>query len=64
MVADLRNELATDLLLEDGHYGEVKVFVDSEEVVSGGALAFAGVLPSVSEVRQIVSSHLAAKRWA
>jgi len=61
VAADLRSELGTDVKLEDGHYGEFKVFIDGEEIVSGGALAFAGVLPSVAEVRQIVASHLASR---
>jgi hypothetical protein len=61
VAADLRRELGMDVQLEDGHYGEFKVFIDGEEVVSGGALAFAGVLPSVTEVREIVASHLALK---
>ena len=44
--------------LENGHYGEFKVFVDDKEVVRGGALGFLGVLPSVDEVRDAVAATL------
>jgi len=61
VAADLRRELGADVRTEDGHYGEFKVFVDGEQVVSGGSLAFAGVLPSVGEVRDAVAARLRAK---
>jgi hypothetical protein len=47
-----------------GHYGEFKVFVDGEEVLAGGPLAFLGVLPSVSEVREKVARKLESKARA
>ena len=53
----MRQELGADVQIENGHYGEFKVFVDGKEVVNGGALAFLGVLPSVNEVRKIVASQ-------
>ena len=56
--AEIRNELGEEVELENGHYGEFKVFVNDEEVVSGGALAFLGVLPSVDEVRDKVAAKL------
>lgn len=56
--AEIRNELGEEVELENGHYGEFKVFVDGKEVVSGGALAFLGVLPSVDEVRDAVAAEL------
>ena len=56
--AEIRNELGEEVELENGHYGEFKVFVNDEEVVSGGALAFLGVLPSVDEVREKVAAKL------
>lgn len=62
MAADLRKALGSDVQLENGHYGEFKVFVDGEQVVDGGPLAFAGILPSVAEVREAVASHLASKK--
>lgn len=56
--AEIRNELGEEVELENGHYGEFKVFVNDEEVVSGGALGFLGVLPSVDEVRDKVAAKL------
>ena len=56
--AEIRSELGEEVVLEDGHYGEFKVFVDGNEVVKGGALGFLGVLPSVDEVRDAVASRL------
>lgn len=56
--AEIRDELGEEVELENGHYGEFKVFVDGKEVVSGGALAFLGVLPSVDEVRDAVAAEL------
>jgi len=62
VAADLRKALGADVELENGHYGEFKVFVDGEQIVDGGPLAFAGVLPSVAGVREAVESHLASKK--
>jgi hypothetical protein len=56
--AEIRDELGEEVELENGHYGEFKVFVNDKEVVSGGALGFLGVLPSVDEVRDAVAAKL------
>jgi hypothetical protein len=56
--AEIRDELGEEVELENGRYGEFKVFVDGKEVVSAGALAFLGVLPSVAEVRDAVAAEL------
>lgn len=56
--AEIRDELGEEVELENGHYGEFKVFVDGKEVVSGGPLAFLGVLPSVDDVRDAVAAEL------
>ena len=56
--AEIRDELGEEVELENGHYGEFKVFVDGREVVSAGALAFLGVLPSVEDVRDAVAAAL------
>ena len=56
--AEIRSELGEEVELEKGHYGEFKVFVDDQEVLSGGALSFLGVLPSVDEVREAVAAKL------
>ena len=58
VAADLRQELGAEVQIEDGHYGEFKVFVDGEPVVTGGPLGFLGVLPSVGEVRDAVAARL------
>ena len=56
--AEIRDELGEEVELENGHYGEFKVFVDGREVVSAGPLAFLGVLPSVDDVRDAVAAEL------
>lgn len=56
--AEIRDELGEEVELENGHYGEFKVFVDGKEVVSAGPLAFLGVLPSVDDVRDAVAAEL------
>jgi hypothetical protein len=58
--AYLRRELGIDVGLEEGHYGELSVLVDGEEVISGGALAFMGVLPSLRRIRDAVEAKMAA----
>jgi hypothetical protein len=42
----------------EGRYGEFTVLVDGREVLTGGALGFLGVLPSVARVRDVVTSSL------
>ena len=56
--AEIRDELGEEVELENGHYGEFKVFVDGKDVVSAGPLAFLGVLPSVDDVRDAVAAEL------
>ena len=61
MAAELRRRLgsAVDVETEDGRYGEFRVFIDGEEVVSAGALAFLGVLPTVRTVYEAVEAYRA-----
>ena len=47
----MRKELGIEAVLVEGHYGELSVQVDGEEVLNGGALAFLGVLPSLRRIR-------------
>ena len=54
----LRKELGVDPILVEGHYGELSVLVDGEEVINGGALAFLGVLPSLRRIRDAVAAKL------
>ncbi len=56
--AYLRKELAIDAVLVEGHYGELSVLVDGEEVINGGALAFLGVLPSLRRIRDAVAAKV------
>ena len=56
--AFLRKELGIDAVLVEGHYGELSVQVDGEEVINGGALAFLGVLPSLRRIRDAVAAKV------
>ena len=56
--AYLRTELGIDAVLVEGHYGELSVQVDGEEVINGGALAFLGVLPSLRRIRDAVAAKV------
>ena len=59
VAATLRRRLgpAVEVETADGRYGEFKVFIDDQEVLSAGALAFLGVLPTVRTVLQVVEAH-------
>lgn len=56
--AFLRKELGVEATLVEGHYGELSVLVDGEEVINGGALAFMGVLPSLRKIRDAVAAKM------
>ena len=56
--AYLRKQLGIDVELVEGHYGELTVLVDGEEVINGGALAFLGVLPTLHRIRDAVAAKL------
>lgn len=56
--AYLRKELGIDAVVVEGHYGELSVHVDGEEVINGGALAFLGVLPSLRRIRDAVAAKV------
>jgi hypothetical protein len=58
VAARLRKELATDVEMVHGRYGEFKVLVDNEVVVDGGSLAALGVLPSGRKVVDAVRNRL------
>lgn len=59
VAAELRRRLGagTEVEMADGRYGEFKVLVDGQEVLSGGRLAFLGVLPTVRTVVEAVEAH-------
>ena len=56
--AFLRRELGVETELVEGHYGELSVHVDGNEVINGGALAFLGILPSLRRIRDAVAAAL------
>lgn len=64
MAASLRRDLHVDVDLVEGHYGEFTVLVDGEELISGGAMGFVGVLPSTRTVRELVERKLRSVRSA
>jgi hypothetical protein len=54
----LRKDLDVEVETVSGHYGEFRVFVDGEEILSAGPLAFLGVLPTIGEVREAVERKI------
>jgi hypothetical protein len=58
VAASLKRDLALEVEIVEGHYGEFVVLVDGEKLIGGGPLGFAGVLPSVREVRERVEWRL------
>ena len=56
--AYLRKQPGIDVELVEGHYGELSVLVDGEEVINGGALAFLGGLPTLHRIRDAVAAKL------
>lgn len=50
--------MGIEATLVDGHYGELSVLVDGEEVINGGALTFLGVMPSLRRIRDAVAEKL------
>ncbi len=56
----LRREFGVAVALESGPYGSLKVFVDDEEVVDAGPLAFMGVVPTLTTIRERVAARLGA----
>lgn len=57
----LRRDLDVDVELESGPYGSFQVRSDDGTVlVDGGALAFAGVLPPLTQIRERVQEKMEA----
>ncbi|MGQ0539337.1 MAG: hypothetical protein ACT4R6_10350 [Gemmatimonadaceae bacterium] len=59
MAARLRRELAEEVDMVRGHYGEYKVLVDGDTVIDAGLLAPLGVLPSARKIVNAVRQRLA-----
>jgi hypothetical protein len=59
VAAQLRRRLGAgvEVTTEDGAYGEFKVFIDGQQVLNAGSLAFLGVLPTVRTVCEVVEAH-------
>ena len=62
MAERIRRELAADVDMVHGRYGEFKVFVDGKMVADGRALAFLGVMPSGNEIIDAVRGILGESR--
>ena len=60
MAAALRRE-GVEVKTVPGPYGKFSVFVNDEQVVDGGPLAFLGILPSVRAIRERVTQKLSAE---
>ena len=55
----LRRDLGADVELESGPYGSFQVRADDGTVlVDGGAMAFMGVLPPLTEIRARVAEKM------
>jgi hypothetical protein len=58
VAASLKHDLGLEVEIVEGHYGEFAVLANGEKLIGGGPLGFLGVLPSVSEVRELVERRL------
>ena len=54
MAAALRKDPSLTVELESGHLGEFAVLVDGKEVLSAGAMAVLGILPSIAAVKEAI----------
>ena len=58
MAASIRKELGVDVQKVHGRYGELKVLVDDEVVVDGGAGVMLGIMPSKRTIMAAVRARL------
>lgn len=58
VAASLRRDPRLDVETIEGHFGEFTVLADDEEIVRSGPLGFAGMLPGVGSVRDLVERRL------
>lgn len=54
----LKHDLEVDAQIEAAPYGTFQVVADGHVLVDGGPLAFAGVLPTLQEIREKVQAYL------
>jgi len=55
VAAVLRRDPTLSVELEAGHYGEFTVLVEGREVLSAGAIAMLGILPSIQAVKDAIA---------
>jgi len=55
VAAALREDSSLTVELASGHYGEFTVLVEGQEVLSAGAIAMLGILPSIRSIREAVA---------
>lgn len=59
MAARLRKDLALDVALVAGDYGEFTVLVDDQPAIEGGALTALAILPRYDRILAAVRERLA-----
>jgi hypothetical protein len=59
VAAVLRRDPTLTVELEPGGYGEFTVLVEGKEVLSAGAIAMLGILPSIRKVQEAVDRERA-----
>ena len=57
MAAALRRDPTLTVDLEEGHYGEFSVLVEGKNVLSAGAIAMLGILPSIRKVQEVIEQE-------
>ena len=55
MAAALREDPSLTVELASGRYGEFTVLVEGQEVLSAGAIAMLGILPSIRSIREAIA---------
>jgi len=54
VAAALRKDRSLTVDVAPGHYGEFAVLVEGQEILSAGALAVLGIVPSVRVVQEAI----------
>jgi len=54
VAAALRRDPTLTVELESGHPGEFTILVEGREVISAGAIALLGILPSIQAVKDAI----------
>jgi hypothetical protein len=64
VAATLRKELAMDVEMVHGRWGDFAVLVDDESVIRVGALSTVAILPSTAKILESVRARLSGKTRA